>query len=170
MSRFWKLLLLLSTTIFLLTACGQSLEERSAEGVKSAREAFYADNKKPTEEVDGTKFYKPFGFKVENKSDGQNIVLNKSKETFILFINPNEKSNSQLFYDLLVGDKNKKIIAEDTFIEDDTFGFAAIIKTENDDAVELIVSVGGVKMSTRTNEKSITASLPKMMEVVRSIK
>lgn len=170
MSRFWKPLLLVFTTIFLLTACGQSLEERSAEGVKSASEAFYADDRTPTEEVDGTEFYKPIGFKVDEKSDGQNIVLNKGKDTFILFINPNEKSNSQLFYELLVADENKNVIAEDTFIEDNTFGFVAIVKTENDDAVELIVSVGGIKMTTRANEKKITANLPKMMEVVRSIK
>ncbi len=39
---------------------------------------------------------------MNDKSDAQNIVFTKNEETFILFVNPNEKSDSKLFYDLLL--------------------------------------------------------------------
>lgn len=170
MFQSWKSLILVIISALLLTACGQSLEERAAKGVKAAGEAFYANNAEPNEEIDGTKFYKPVGFKVEDDSDAHNIVLNKSDDLYILFINPNEQSDSRLFYDLLIADEKKNIIDEETFTEGDTVGFAAVVQSENVDNIELIVSVGGIKMSTLIKENKIAANLPQMMEVVRSIK
>lgn len=170
MFQSWKFIFLIMFSVLLLTACGQNIDERASKGVKAASDAFYAHNIETNEEIDGTKFYKPIGFQVENDSDAQNIVLNKGKDTFILFINPNEKRDSKLYYDLLTADDKKNIIKEETFTEEETFGFAAIVQGENEDTAELIVSVGGTKMSTRTKEKNIESYMPKMMEVVQSIK
>ena len=83
------------------------------------------NDKEPTEEIDGIKLYKPTGFKISEKSDAQNIVFTKNEETFILFINPNEKSDSKLFYDLLLADQSKEIIEQATFNDGGTFGFAS---------------------------------------------
>ena len=77
--------------------------------------------------------------------------------------------DSHLLYDLLLADQNKKIIAKETFTENETFGFAAVVESDND-TVELVASVGGAKMTTLTNEKKIVENLRVMMEVVRSIK
>ena len=46
---------------------------------------------------------------MSDKSDAQNIVFTKNTDTFILFVNPNEKSDSKLFYDLLLADQRKKL-------------------------------------------------------------
>ena len=70
--------------------------------MEAAQEAFHSNDKDQTEEIDGIKLYKPAGFKINEKSDAQNIIFTKNEETFILFINPNEKSDSKLFYDLLL--------------------------------------------------------------------
>ena len=164
-----KFIFLIILSIVFLTACGQSREDRVEEGIKTAEETFFANDKKGTEEIEGVKLYKPMGFTVEENSDAQNIIFNKNGDMFILFVNPNEDLDSQLFYDLLLADESKVIVAKETFKEDDTFGFVAIVESD-DDTVELVASVGGAKMTTRTNEKNIVKNIKPMMEIVRSIK
>jgi predicted Zn-dependent protease len=168
MFRKWKFIFLLMISVLALVACGKSLDEKATSGVEAAKEAFYSNDKNRTEEIDGIKLHKPAGFKIDEKSDAQNIVFTKNEETFILFINPNEKSDSNLFYDLLLADKSKEIIEQATFNDEGTFGFAAVVKSSNDD-IELITSVGGSKMTTVTKKGNIEENLTRMMEIVRSI-
>ncbi len=168
MFRLWKFILLVIASTLLLASCGQTSEEKAADGIKAAGEAFYANDKNPTEEIDGVKLYKPAGFTISESSDAQNIVFQKGKDTFILFINPNEQKDSRLFYDLLEADENKDFIAKETFTEDDVFGFATVVQGENG-YFELVASVGGAKMTTLTKEKRTVEYLTRMMEVVRSI-
>ena len=155
-------------SMFLLTACGKSLEVQVDEGLKSAEKVFYENNKVANEEIDGLKFYKPSDFTIKEGSDSQNIIFTSKNDTFILFNNPNESTNSQLLYDLLKADETKTIIKEKSFTEGDIFGFAAVI--ENDDRVELITSVGGTKITTLANKKDVENHLTIMMEILRSIK
>ncbi len=164
MFRKWKFIFLLTISVLALVACGKSLDKKATSGVEAAREAFHSNDKNHTEEIDGIKLHKPVGFKVDEISDAQNIVFTKNEETFILFINPNEKSDSSLFYDLLLADKSKDIIEQATFNDEGTFGFAAVVRSGNGD-IELITSVGGSKMTTVTKKEN----LANMMEIVRSI-
>lgn len=168
MFRGWKFIFLTLITVVLLAACGQSLDEKVTAGISAAEEAFHANDKDRTEEVDGIKLYKPAGFTISDLSDAQNIVFTKNEETFILFINPNEKSDSKLFYDLLLADQNKDIIEQATFEDEGIFGFAAVVKS-GDNQVELIASVGGAKMTAMAKKNKIEEDLARMMEVVRSI-
>lgn len=168
MFRLWKFILLVIVSMLLLASCGQPPEEKAADGINAAGEAFYANDKNPTEEIDGVKLYKPAGFTISENSDGQNIVFRKGKDTFILFINPNEQKDSQLFYDLLEADESKNIIDKESFTEDGVSGFAAVVQGENG-YFELIASVGGAKMTTLTKERKTVGHLTQMMEVVRSI-
>ncbi|KAA0965114.1 hypothetical protein FQ087_02010 [Sporosarcina sp. ANT_H38] len=169
MFRQWKFIFLLAISVLALAACGKSLDESVTSGVEGAREAFHSNDKNRTEEIDGIKLHKPVGFKISDKSDAQNIVFTKNEETFILFVNPNEESDSKLFYDLLLADKSKEIIEQATFTDAGTFGFTAVVKSDNDE-VELITSVGGSKMTTMTKKGNIEKNLIRMMEIVRSIK
>ncbi|WP_342510487.1 hypothetical protein MKY34_11030 [Sporosarcina sp. FSL K6-1522] len=168
MFRAWKFIFLLTVSLLLLAGCGKTLEERAVAGVEAAKVAFESDEKEQTDEIDGVNLYKPAGFTINDKSDSQNILLTKGKETFILFINPNEHSGSPLFHELLVGDSSKEIIEKATFETDDGFGFAAVVKGE-EDRVELVASVGGVKMTAMSKDKKIEENLATMMEIVRSI-
>ena len=166
MFRSWKFIFLV-LAMFLLTACGKSLEEQVDEGLKSAERVFHENNKVANEEIDGLKFYKPIDFTIKEGSDSKNIILTRKNDTFILFNNPNEEMNSHLFYDLLKADEARTIIGEKSFTDGDLFGFAAVI--ENDDTVELIASVGGTKISTLANKKDVENHLTVMMEILRSI-
>ena len=166
MFRSWKFIFLV-LAMFLLTACGKSLEDQVDEGLKSAEKVFYENDKVANEEIDGLKFYKPSDFTIKEGSDSQNIILSTKSDTFILFNNPNEETNSHLFYDLLKADEAKTIIDEKSFTEGDIFGFAAVV--ENDDTVELVTSVGGTKITTIANKKDVENHLTIMMEILRSI-
>lgn len=168
MSRAWKLLPLLFVLFLILVACGETTEEHAVKGIKVADEIFHQTSKAHNEEVDGVKLYKPIGFEVDDNSDAQNIVLNKGKQPFILFINPNEAKDSQLFYDLLQADDHSDLLAEEKFSDGNTFGFAAVIQYD-EDTVELIANVGGAKMTTQTSGKNINKDLEVMMQIVRSI-
>ena len=168
MFRNWKFLFLITLSLILLVGCGKSLDDRATNGIDAARAAFLANAKKPTEETDGVRYFKPAGFAVTEDSDAQNIVFNKGSDTYILFVNPNEERDSQLFYDLLQADPNKEIIGESTFEEAGNFGFAAVLGSDKDE-FELIASVGGAKMTTVAKKRDIETDLEKMMEIVRSV-
>lgn len=169
MFRRWKFIFLVSCMCLFLTACGTPVEERATVALEAANEAFQLNDKDTTESYKGVYFYNPLGYTINENSDNHNIVFEHKEDMFILFINPNEKSDSQLFYDLLLSDATKQVIDIKTFTDNGVFGFAAVIKAENDQ-VELIASVGGVKMTALINEKKLEEELPLMMEIVRSVK
>ncbi|MBE1554355.1 hypothetical protein [Sporosarcina limicola] len=169
MFRQWKFIFLLALSLSLLVGCGRSLDERATAGIEATREIFDTNDKHHTDEIEGVKLYKPAGFEINENSDAQNIVFTKNDEPFILFINPNEASDSELFYNLLLADENKEIIEQATFSDKGIFGFAAVVKSE-DGHIELITSVGGTKMTTVTKQNNIEENMARMMEIVRSIK
>lgn len=167
MFRYWKFLFLALLSITLLAACGKSFDERAAEAIAEAKDAFQLNDQQVNDEVDGVSLYKPAGFTIEEKSDSQNIVMKKGNDTFLLFINPNEKKDSRLFYDLLKNTDDKDRL-EETFTDEGYFGFASVDK-KGEEQVELIASIGGIKMTTMTKDKNIEANMRMMMEIVRSI-
>ena len=81
---------------------------------------------------------------------------------------PMKKVTVNCFMICFLADKSKEIIEQATFTDEGTFGFAAVVKSGNDD-VELITSVGGSKMTTMTKKGNIEENLARMMEIVRSI-
>ncbi len=168
MFQSWKFIFLILISTIFLTACGESIEKQSVKALELAEEAFIANDKTGTDEVDGVKLYKPITFAIKENSDVQNIIFEKSDQTLTLLTNPNEEMNSRLFYEMLLADQSKKIVEIETFIKDGAFGFAAVIEN-NDQQVELIANVGGSKITTVTKDKNIAKNLRVMMEVVRSL-
>lgn len=167
MTRKWMRMIVASLTVILLVGCS-SVEEQAADGMEHAKEVFQGDAEKPNEEIANVKVFLPSGFKVEDDTDKNNILLAKGKESYILFINPNELPSSQLYYDLMIADTNLNIIEKNTFEQNGRFGFAAIIESSQDN-YELITSIGGIKLSTISKEQNIDSNLKKMMTIVRSI-
>ncbi|WP_339251062.1 hypothetical protein NSQ43_13700 [Sporosarcina sp. FSL W8-0480] len=167
MFRLWKFLFLTLLSITVLSACGKTIEEKALDGIEAAKTAFELHDKAVNAEVENVSLYKPAGFTISKSSDGQNIIMKKGDETFLLFINPNENMESRLFYDLL--ERNDKSVRyEEIFTDDGYFGFASVLK-KSDDQVELITSVGGIKLTTITKKKNIEKNMANMMEIVRSI-
>ncbi|WP_153730697.1 hypothetical protein [Sporosarcina obsidiansis] len=152
----------------LLVGCNQKVEVRTDDGFLAAKEAFEANAKKANESVGDIHFYKPATMKVDKQSTSQTIIMTKRNDSFYLTVNPNEKKNSRVTYDLLLTEEPENLVGAQTFTKDDAFGFVAVIQ-KSEKLVELIADVGGAKVETVTNEENVGPHLEKMMEIARSV-
>ncbi|SDM71679.1 hypothetical protein SAMN05518871_10275 [Psychrobacillus sp. OK028] len=167
MTRKWMRLLIASLAVILLAGCS-TLEEQTSDGLENAKVAFQDDAEKPNEKVNDINIFLPRGFSIEEESNETNIILSKGNDSYILFINPNELQSSQLYYNLMTSDSNLKVVKEKTFEQNGRFGFAAIIEN-SEEKYELITSIGGIKLTTISEQQDIATNLKKMMLIVRSI-
>ncbi|AYC29881.1 hypothetical protein [Paenisporosarcina cavernae] len=153
---------------FVLSGCSASIDEQAENGFQDAKDKMESAPKDPNEKVDDVSFYLPGGFLVQEESDETNIVLKQGQDSYVLFINPNEANDSHLFYDLLQAEKKEVIVAEETFESNGNFGFVAILPS-GEDQYEIMVSIGGVKMTTISDKSDVQTSIGTMMEIVRSV-
>ena len=160
--------MLISVVVILLTGCGKPVEEQIKEGVETTATVFEAKPLEPTTTIDKIKLYLPSGYKVEAGTNEMNYIVTKGKDSFILFVNTIEAEDSRLHYDNLVNDSKLNIMKEQTFEQDNAFGFTAVIQ-HSEEQYELVVSSGGVKMTTISKDKKIDEKLADMMEIVRSV-
>ena len=169
MFRKWMQLVGVSILAISLSGCGKSLETQIDSGL-SLTNTVYADEPKETnEKVGNIQFFIPNGYTIEDKEEDVNILLSKGQESYILFVNEKEGADSQLHYENLKQDASKDIVEDQTFEKDGVFGFSAVIKNSKD-AYELVVSLGGVKMTTISPEEKIEGNLEDMLKIVRSVK
>lgn len=154
-------------TVF-LAGCMATPEEQIAGGLEDVREAFEQEPEEANETADKTNLYLPGGYTIEEPSDEHNIIITKGGDSYVLFINPNESIGSRFFYDLQKANPDQQWIADETFEQDGRFGFATV-RGIADDQVEIVVSAGGVKMTTISEETEIANNMDWMMKTVRSI-
>ncbi|WP_153722944.1 hypothetical protein [Sporosarcina cascadiensis] len=167
MLRNGKMILLLLLAVF-LAGCSQKVESRTDNAFIAAKNAFEANDKRANETIGDIKFHKPATMKADKQSTSQTVVLTKRNDSFYLTVNPNEKKDSRVYYDLLLTEEPENLIGAQTFAKDEAFGFIAVIqKSEN--LVELIAGVGGARVETVTNEENINSYLEKMMQIARSV-
>lgn len=152
----------------ILVGCGQTVEEQVTSGIASAQSTFSDTPASTNTEIGEMSLYLPIGFKIEEGTEATNFIVMNGKDSYILFVNPIEHSNSQLNYNLLLGDQTKNIVKQQTFEQDGVFGFSAVVK-HSEEQFEIIVSIGGIKMTTMSSDKKIDEKMANMMEVVRSI-
>ncbi|MDI7740419.1 hypothetical protein QMK38_00260 [Lysinibacillus fusiformis] len=168
MKRKWFLAAASCVLLLTLTGCGKTVEEQIDTGVASAQTVFEENPQQPNKTIGKIELYVPAGFDVEESEDPNNLIITKGSESYILFVNYYEKEDSNLHYELLKNDASKKIIKEETVEFDGAFGFSAVREYDKEQ-FELIVSSGGVKMSTISEDKNIDQKLVDMMTIVRSV-
>ncbi|PID15435.1 hypothetical protein CSV63_06515 [Sporosarcina sp. P34] len=167
MLRSGKVFLLLLLAV-VLVGCNQKVEVRTDDAFVSAKKAFELNSKKPNQTVGDIEFYKPPTLRMDKESTSQQIVLTKRNDSFYLTVNPNEKKNSQVYYDVLLTDEPDDLVGAQTFSKDEAFGFVAVIQ-KGEKQVELIANVGGAKVETVTDEENTKAYVEMMMEIARSV-
>jgi len=166
----WLRAIGLMLLLLVLSGCNQSIDDQIANGLQLTEKVFAEEPEEHTVEIGDIKLYLPSNFKIEDSSDAYNIVISKGKESYILFINDREAQDSKLYYSLLKENEADKIIEESTFDKDGRFGFTAVLKTDEENEMELIVSSGGVKMTTISKAKQIENNLREMTKIVHSVK
>ncbi|ARK23801.1 hypothetical protein SporoP37_03200 [Sporosarcina sp. P37] len=167
MLRSGKVFLLLLLAV-VLAGCSQKVEVRTDAAFVSAKKVFELNAEKTNQTVGDIEFYKPPTMRMDKESTSQKIVLTKRNDSFYVTVNPNEKKNSHVYYDVLLTDEPDHLIGAKTFSKDEAFGFVAVVQ-KGEKLVELIASVGGAKVETVTNEENTSAYLKKMMEIARSV-
>ncbi|MDI2586107.1 hypothetical protein OR571_02945 [Psychrobacillus sp. NEAU-3TGS] len=167
MTRNWMRFFFASLAVILLVGCS-SMEDEVEDGIENAKLVFQRDAEKPNEKINNMKLFIPSGFSIEDEPDETNIILSKGKDSYILFLNPNELPGSRLYYDLMMADTNLNIVEEKTFEQNGRFGFVAVLEN-SEEKYELITSIGGIKLSTISKQQDIAGNLEKMMTIVRSI-
>ncbi|MCP2035250.1 hypothetical protein L1279_002237 [Planomicrobium sp. HSC-17F08] len=151
-----------------LGGCLALPEERITDGVAKVAAAFEDEPVETNESSDGTELYVPRSYTIEEPSDKQNIMITKGSDSYALFINPNEAADSTLFYDLQKANPEQQWVADETFEQSGRFGFTTVREIA-EDRYELVVSAGGVKMTTISEERDIEKNMDWMMKTVRSI-
>jgi hypothetical protein len=154
--------------LLLLSGCGNTtIEEQKEKTDGAVKEVFTSSAEKTTDTAGDVSLYLPFGADIEKESPN-NIIISKSSNTFILFTNPNEKEDSELLYTMTVKDKNN-IVAEGTFQKENRFGYYVIKQLKDNKEYELIVGVGGTKMTTQSTMEDLAENSEMMMKIIRSI-
>lgn len=159
--------LVIALSIF-LAGCLATPEEQISDGVANARSTFEEEPPKSNEKTDHLELYLPGGYKIEEPSDEHNIIITKGSDSFVLFVNPNESSDSKFFYDLQKANSEQQWVADETFEQNGRFGFVTVREIA-EDQFEIVASSGGVKMTTISEESDIQKNLDWMMKTVRSI-
>lgn len=168
MNHKWIHMVVLFMMMLLLSACNQTVEEQTAFGMEDAETIFNSNPTATNKSIGHIKLYLPKKYGIEKGIDESNYTIVDGKDSYILFVNPNEKEDSQLHYSILKDDSNGEIIKEKTFQTDGVFGFSAVI-SQSKEQYQLVVSVGGVKLTTISEGKNIDEKLQKMMQIVRSV-
>lgn len=167
MKRKYTAALLLFISVLLLSACSASLKEEQTDAKDAAKKAFNETPQKSNYQNDDIEYYLPFGVEVKEESPN-NIILKNGSNTYILFYNPLEGPDSKVVYDATVK-QNEEYDIKEIYTKDGKRGFLLINsgkKNEN----ELIVGIGGVKISTQSKTKYLSSDTAAMMEIVNSVK
>ncbi|MBA4537711.1 hypothetical protein H1Z61_11375 [Bacillus aquiflavi] len=155
-------------TILVLSACSVSVEEQKEITKEAVTEVFKGDIKAANKKNDEIEFYMPDGVTIKKEMTKNNIVFEKGLQTFILFYNPNEGSESEVVYQSSVS-PNMKYLVNETFKANGKFGFLLINETEHN-KYELTVGIGGVKVTTETKAGDLVEDAKMMVEMASSVK
>ncbi|MGE7980838.1 hypothetical protein [Solibacillus sp. NPDC093137] len=169
MSRKWIHAFLLTSLVVILSACSQTVEEQAQAGMENAETMFSNEANEANKTIGHIELYLPKGYSIEKGIDELNYTILNGKDSYILFVNQNEPEDSQLQYDLLKQENKNEIVEEKTFESDGQFGFSAVTKFP-EEKYELIVNLGGVKLSTISENKKIDDKIQEMMEIVKTVK
>lgn len=169
MSRKWIHAFLLTSLVVILSACSQTVEEQAQAGMENAETIFSSEPNKANKTIGHIELYLPNGYSIEKGIDELNYTILNGKDSYILFVNQNEPEDSQLQYDLLKQENKNEIVEEKTFDAAGQFGFSAVTKFP-EEKYELIVNLGGVKLSTISVDKKIDNKIREMMEIVKTVK
>lgn len=167
MNRKWALGMVM-VAVLALVGCNQTVEEQASAGMLAAETTFEKEASKVNKTYGQVELYLPKGFAIEQGIDEANFILTHDEDIYILFVNEHETEDSRLLYEILQEDASKEVIQEKTFETDGVFGFSAIISAAEETS-ELVVSIGGAKLTTISANKNLDEKLAEMMQIVQSV-
>ncbi|HLO12022.1 MAG TPA: hypothetical protein VK190_07295 [Pseudoneobacillus sp.] len=162
-----RLSVLFLLSLFLLLGCQASINDQRDETIKAVHEQIKSKPKETNKKAEEIQFYLPFGFEIEDKSPN-NIILKNGSKTYILFYNQHENQQSNVVYKSTLI-QHEKFEIDKKWKEKNSFVYLLVEKLDND-MNELIVGMGGVKLTSEVKTSSLAAEASQMMEIVNSVK
>jgi hypothetical protein len=159
---FWLFLLFLLP----LAGCTGDIGDELEKAKMNVQQAFEKEAETPNQELDFISLYVPFGMTIE-RTDENNFLLEKGKQMYILFINPNETADSKAVYESTRKGGDEWLLDE-TFTSDGKFGYV-LVASVDEDLYEVTVGIGGIKMTTETSKRHVADYAGSMMETVSSV-
>lgn len=167
--NFFKTITIFLLSVLLLTACNKAtFKEESKTTIKTVQTTFNEKEKKPNKKSGKIHFYLPASYEIKDESP-TNIILKKGADTYILFINPQEETSSDVNYKATV-DQYKALDTNEKFTHDNKLGFLTIKQLKDDNLNELTIGVGGAKITTQVKTSNLNDDSKDMMEIVNSVK
>ncbi|MBS4173856.1 hypothetical protein [Bacillus sp. FJAT-49736] len=148
----------------LISGCSTTIKEQKKVAIKNVSEVFSSQPKTAKESAKQIKFYLPFGMHV-NKKSPNNIIINRGKQSYILFYNQKEDKKSHEIYE--ISKPNKGLAVDKQFTTKKKFGYLLISKVKKN-LYEVTAGIGGIKMTTETSMDNIADDAERMMTIVNS--
>lgn len=165
MMKFKRAFGLVIVGVFLLSACSSSFSEQKAEIKEEVANTFESKSEKSNNSTKDIEYYLPADVKVE-KEKPNNVLLKNGKKTYILFYNQHEKADSKVVYESTMK-QQKEWDANETFSKNGKFGYL-LVKKLKEKQYQLIVGIGGIKLTTETD--NVKEDAEAMMEIANSVK
>jgi hypothetical protein len=153
-------------SLLFLIGCQASFDEKSEEAVAAVEDQLKAAPKETNKKLQEIEFYLPFGFEIEKESPN-NIILKNGSKTYILFYNPNENQQSDVVYKSTLN-QHDKLEVNEKWQEEDQFVYFLVEELEKDQN-ELIVGIGGVKLTSEVKTNSLATEAAQMIEIIKSV-
>lgn len=161
-----RLAVLLLLATFLLFGCQASFDDQKEESIKAVQKQMNEKPKETNKEAQDIEFYLPFGYEIDEESPN-NVILKNGSKTYILFYNQFENQQSDVVYKSTLN-QHEKYEIDQKWEDKENFGFFLVEKLDND-LNELIVGIGGVKLTSEVKTSNLATEAAQMMEIVHSV-
>ncbi|MBO8177770.1 MAG: hypothetical protein H0Z31_09995 [Bacillus sp. (in: Bacteria)] len=161
-----KLFLFFLILSMMLAGCSMSEADVKSKAPLKVQSELAKEGMEPNEKIGSYQLFLPFGMKVKENTKN-NIFLKKGSQTYLLFINKNEGLDSQVLYQQSTM-QDDNVIVNETFEKEGKFGYLLVTKVQEKE-YEVIVGIGGIKMTTVTTLNDVVEQAELMMRVVDSI-
>ncbi|OIJ18212.1 hypothetical protein BKP45_11545 [Anaerobacillus alkalidiazotrophicus] len=153
--------------IFLfLTGCTVTKEQAVETAKNSFESGVISEPREPNNETELFNYYLPPGLNIEEEA-GNNLILNRGEQIFIIFSNPAEDFTSQVNFEQDKIVEDKAILIETIEVEG-TFNYIIVAPFDND-KYKVILGSGGEKGTTITELSNIKDSVETLVEIIRSV-
>lgn len=152
--------------LMILVSCSMKSEEDAIEGAKKAAEDSFLSEETfmPNQELENISIYLPERLHVESE-EPSNIILKDGNQTYIVFYNNYEPPTSEMGMN---SSQNDEALLLHSFKDPDKFGYIRIMP-ETEKEYEMVVGVGGVKITTYTNRKKMEQDAEELMKITLSL-
>lgn len=164
MHKYAKIVILFLFSI-LIVGCSSSFEDTVDEASKKVEEVFKQDPMESNQENDVIEYYLPFWYEMIDETEF-NILLKNGSKQYILFYNPNEDVESRVVFNATNEVKDYDYVK--TFEHDNQFGYF-LVKSLDDNRNEVVVGVGGVKLTGEMKTSSLKSEVEMMMKIAHSV-